>query len=217
MTNPNRAPILPHFPLELVPFPGERINLHIFEPRYRQLIHHVAETGSPFCIPAVIDRNVQELATEMRLVSIETQYEDGRMDVVVEGLGVVKTIDFFSMLIGWLYPGGPIERIQSVANGHDLNRLRIIDLVREFWGLSGVKREVPDLGELESVYSIGHYIGFTLQQEYDLLSQAEELDRQQLVISHLERMLPTVRMIEEIRKKAMMNGHFRELPTIDWA
>ena len=62
--------LLPFFPLEMVAFPGERLNLHIFEPRYRQLIHHVREEGATFCIPAVIDRQVQVVATEMKLLEI---------------------------------------------------------------------------------------------------------------------------------------------------
>ncbi len=207
---------LPHFPLELVPFPGERINLHIFEPRYRQLIHQVDQTGSTFCIPAVIDRKVQSVGTEMALIAIEKRYDDGRLDVTVEGLGVVRIIDFFPMMIGWLYPGGSVERIQSFSNGHDLNRLRIIDLVRELWQLLGVEKEVPGIKDLETVFRIGHYIGLSLQQEYDLLTLSEELDRQNSVIAHLEQMLPSVKRVEEVRRKASMNGHFRELPPADW-
>lgn len=217
MASSDREHHLPHFPLELVPFPGERINLHIFEPRYRQLIHEVDQTGSTFCIPAVIDRKVQSLGTEMALIAIKKRYDDGKLDVTVQGLGVVHTIDFFPMLIGWLYPGGSVERVQSISNGHDLNRLRIIDLVREFWQLLGVEKQVPDISDLESVFRIGHHIGLSLQQEYDLLSLSEELDRQNSVIAHIEQMLPAVRRMEEVRIKALLNGHFRELPPADWA
>ncbi|MCF8237242.1 MAG: hypothetical protein K9I85_03740 [Saprospiraceae bacterium] len=208
---------IPHFPLELVPFPGERLNLHIFEPRYRQLIHQIHQTGGSFCIPAVIDKKVQSLATEMRLIKIAQQYDDGRMDVSVEGIGIVRTIDFFPMLIGWLYPGGSIERIPSIENGHDLNRLKIIDLVRELWTLLKIDKVVPVLSELTSVYTIGHHIGLDLALEYQMLSLQEELDRQEMVIQHLEDLMPSVRELEEIRRKAGMNGHFRELPPSDWA
>lgn len=217
MPTSDRNPQLPHFPLELVPFPGERIHLHIFEPRYRQLIHEVDQSGSTFCIPSVIDRKVQPLGTEMALVAIKKRYDDGKLDVTVEGLGVVQTIDFFPMLIGWLFPGGSIEQVQSISNGHDVNRLRIMDLLREFWKLLGIEKEVPGISDLESVFRIGHHIGLTLQQEYDLLSLTEELDRQDSVIAHLEQLLPSVRRMEEVRVKARMNGHFRELPPASWA
>ncbi len=208
---------IPHFPLELVPFPGERVNLHIFEPRYRQLIHQIHQSEGTFCIPAVIEKKVQPLATEMRLLKIAHQYEDGRLDVSVEGIGVAQTIDFFPMLIGWLYPGGSIERLPSIDNGHDLNRLKIIDLVRELWTLLKIEKTVPVLSELSSVFAIGHYIGLDLALEYQLLSLQEELDRQEMVIQHLEEWMPSVREMEETKRKAGMNGHFRELPPSDWA
>lgn len=207
---------IPHFPLELVPFPGERVNLHIFEPRYRQLIHQIHQSEGTFCIPSVINKKVQPLATEMRLIKIAHQYEDGRLDVSVEGIGVARTIDFFPMLIGWLYPGGSIERLPSIDNGHDLNRLKIIDLVRELWTLLKIDKSVPVLSELSSVFTIGHYIGLNLALEYQLLSLQEELDRQEMVIQHLEEWMPSVKEMEETKRKAGMNGHFRELPSSDW-
>ncbi len=193
------------------------MNLHIFEPRYRQLIQQIDQTGGTFCIPSVIDKKVQSVVTEMKLVKIVHQYEDGKMDVTVEGVGVARTVDFFPMLIGWLFPGGSIERLPSIDNGHDLNRLKVIDLVRELWSLLQINKTVPVLSELTSVFSIGHHIGLDLPAEYQLLSLQEELDRQDMVIGHLEELLPRVREMEEIRRKAGMNGHFRELPPSDWA
>lgn len=209
--------LLPFFPLEMVAFPGERLNLHIFEPRYRQLIHHIREQGTTFCIPAVIDRQVQVVATEMKLVEVVKQYEDGRLDIRAEGIGVVETLDFFPMLIGWLFPAGEVRRVETIANGHDLNRLKIVDLVRDLCDRLGASKPVPSVSELESVFAIGHHLGFNLQQEYQLLSTPEELDRQEMVLTHLQQLMPTVVMMDEIRKKVSMNGHFREFPPADWA
>lgn len=43
-------PELPLFPLQIVVFPGETVPLHIFEPRYRQLVKDTLQTGEPFGI-----------------------------------------------------------------------------------------------------------------------------------------------------------------------
>ena len=59
---------IPIFPLEIVVFPGEQLNLHIFEPRYKQLITECFEKKKPFGIPAVIDNKLKEFGT---LISIK--------------------------------------------------------------------------------------------------------------------------------------------------
>ena len=62
--------LTPIFPLELVVYPGNDLNLHIFEPRYKQLIHDCADTKMPFGIPAVVNRAMGEFGTLMELVEI---------------------------------------------------------------------------------------------------------------------------------------------------
>ena len=54
---------IPIFPLGIVVYPGEELNLHIFEPRYKQLITDVNQSKKPFGIPAVIDNKVNEMGT----------------------------------------------------------------------------------------------------------------------------------------------------------
>ena len=44
-------------------YPGETLNLHIFEPRYKELVKECFENKKPFGIPAVINGNVAEFGT----------------------------------------------------------------------------------------------------------------------------------------------------------
>ena len=62
---------LPLFPLQLVVYPGEKLNLHIFEPRYKQLIQECQEQGTTFGIPAFIDSEIMSIGTEIELLKIE--------------------------------------------------------------------------------------------------------------------------------------------------
>ena len=84
---------LPVFPLSLVAFPGERLNLHIFEPRYKQLIQDCQDEGKTFGIPAYIDDHLNEFGTEMELTSIEKVYEDGSMDIKTRGVQVFRVLE----------------------------------------------------------------------------------------------------------------------------
>ena len=45
--------ILRMFPLNTVVFPGQRIPLHIFEPRYRDLVREVLEENAEFGIALI--------------------------------------------------------------------------------------------------------------------------------------------------------------------
>ena len=49
---------LPFFPLQSVFFPGEKVPLHIFEERYKQLINDCRKEAITFGIPVYIDDNI---------------------------------------------------------------------------------------------------------------------------------------------------------------
>ncbi|NNE25287.1 MAG: peptidase, partial [Saprospiraceae bacterium] len=62
--------IIPLFPLKLVCFPGETLNLHIFEERYKTLIQDVQRDQKNFGIPPVQNDALYPLGAEIELMSI---------------------------------------------------------------------------------------------------------------------------------------------------
>ena len=73
------------FPLELVLLPTERVPLHIFEPRYRELIGECIELESEFGLVFADENGVRELGTRARVDEVLEEFDDGRMNIVVEG------------------------------------------------------------------------------------------------------------------------------------
>ena len=67
---------IPIFPLGIVVYPGEQLNLHIFEPRYKQLINESYETKKPFGIPAVVNEKINDMGTLVQVKEISQVYED---------------------------------------------------------------------------------------------------------------------------------------------
>ncbi len=61
---------IPIFPLSTVVYPGEELHLHIFEPRYKQLIIESYNTNRPFGIPAVINNRISELGTLVEIIEM---------------------------------------------------------------------------------------------------------------------------------------------------
>jgi ATP-dependent Lon protease len=73
------------FPLGIVLLPTERVPLHIFEPRYRELIGECLELESEFGLVFADENGVRELGTRARVDEVLEEFDDGRMNIVVEG------------------------------------------------------------------------------------------------------------------------------------
>ena len=85
------------FPLPIVLLPTERVPLHIFEPRYRELIDECLETGSEFgLIFATEEGAVHEIGTRATVEEVLDQLDDGRLDIVVEGRERFKLLELTS-------------------------------------------------------------------------------------------------------------------------
>lgn len=202
---------LPLFPLRLVAFPQEDLNLHIFEPRYKELINECDEKGITFGIPAFIDDKVSVFGTELELVSIEKKYKDGEMDVKTKGKGVFKIKEFFRNVEERLYSGGEVERLELDLKGDFIKYEQILQLISELYDVLNIHKPLPELNGEFNTYKLAHLVGFSIEQEYEMLTILEERRRQSFMIQHLEQLIPSALEMEALRKKVQMNGHFKNL------
>ena len=201
---------LPLFPLQLVVFPNEELNLHIFETRYKQLIRECDHNGITFGIPASIDNKVMDFGTEIQLLKITKKNADGSMDIKTKGLGIFKIHDFFTTALNKMYAGADIERIESNMESDILLNEQILEKAEVLYDFLSIKKPLPtDLSF--KTYEIAHHIGFSIEQEYHLLTISDEKKRQQFMLDHLIKLLPVVKEMEKLRKKAEMNGHFKNV------
>ena len=207
----NMTDFLPLFPLQLVVFPGEDLNLHIFEPRYRQLVREVEEHNITFGIPAFIDGKVVEIGTEVELLEVAKRYPNGEMDIRTRGLGVFRILEFYRQAPGKLYSGADIQRFElSGGSDYPLNE-KILEFLQELFSLLNIRKELPDDPRHFQTFDVAHHAGFSIEQEYELLCLPKEQDRQLFMLAHLEQLLPTVKEVDNLRKRAQMNGHFKNI------
>ena len=85
---PEMINFIPIFPLGIVLYPGESLNLHIFEPRYKQLITECFAEKKMFGIPTVVNNQLNEMGTLAEIVEISSTYENGEMDIKTKGVKV---------------------------------------------------------------------------------------------------------------------------------
>ena len=73
------------FPLQLVLLPTERVPLHIFEPRYRELIGECLARDGEFGIVLADERGLREIGTAAGVAEVLERFPDGRLNIVAEG------------------------------------------------------------------------------------------------------------------------------------
>jgi len=205
---------LPLFPLQLVAFPGENLNLHIFEPRYKQLIREANQNRTTFGIPAYLDKKVMLYATEMKVIDVVKTYDSGEMDIKTKGVGIVKISEFYKNVPNKLYSGGDIKRLEFKSGDFDpvLNQV-IVEQVQTLFGILKIKKDIPKNKLNFSLYELAHHVGFNKDQEYEFLTILDRGERQLYMKNHLDRMIPIVEEAERLRKRVEMNGHFKgEIP-----
>lgn len=203
--------LLPMFPLQIVVFPNEDLNLHIFEPRYQELIRDCEAESLTFGIPAYIEGKLMAIGTEIQLKKIVKRYPGGESDIRSKGMGIFAIKEFFEKVPGKLYAGASIERLELDMEEAPYLNEKILERTRELFELLEIDKDLPDSAEKLAIFDIAHHIGLSLDQEYELLSIGNAQERQEFVLEHLTRLLPVVKHMEEIREKAKMNGHFRRI------
>lgn len=200
---------LPLFPLKMVVFPGEKVNLHIFEPRYKQLIRECEENGVTFGIPAFIDNKVMEFGTELELLSIEKRYANGELDIKTKGIGVFKISEYYNEAPQKLYAGADIVRLKEDESRDLESNALILESLVELFKILGVEKKLPAAANEFTTRDIAHHVGFSIEQEYDFLCIFSEKERQEYVFNHLKKLIPIVKEMERLRLKAQLNGHFK--------
>lgn len=164
-----------------------------------------------FGIPPFINNGVSTLGTEMKLVGIEKSYESGEMDIRTQALGVFRIREFFRESPGKLYAGGQVEDVADDHIGDILLQTRIKEEIQQLYDILGLRRLFLDLPTNFRVYDIAHHLGLSTEQEYQLLAAATETERQELVLEHLQQVLPILLETERLKERARLNGHFKNL------
>lgn len=205
---------LPFFPLNLVVYPGEKLNLHIFEERYRQLINECLESGQTFGIPAYIDDRLAGCGTEVRVTQLHKRHENGSMDISTQGLRVFQIETFENPLPTKLYAGGEITYFSE-----DTDLIRplpmLIQLLEKLFSLLTISVEY-DVEHAPFSFQIAHKVGLSLPDQYLLLTMKQESERQQFLVQHLQKVIPVVSEMEQTKSRIRMNGHFRNLDPLDF-
>lgn len=204
------------FPLQIVVYPGEELNLHIFEPRYKQLINDYQETKKPFGIVAIIDDKISELGTLVEVVEITKLYDNGEMDVKTRGTSVFKLLEIVKEVPDKLYGGAIVNYPKNKFTSNKDLMPKLIESILKLHQLLQVQKQFKKpVDELLS-YDVAHHTGLSLQEEYELLNLFNEVQRQEYLKQHLLKVLPIITEMEALKSRVQLNGHFKNLSSFDF-
>lgn len=206
---------LPLFPLNLVVYPMEALNLHIFEPRYRSLINECLDNGTTFGIPAFINGKLPGFGTEVKITALSKKYEDGRMDIRTEGISVFRILDFQNPMALKPYSGGLLEML-PMPEVRPFVMVGLLERVKTLYRFIDEENTFDVNKPQPYSYQIAHKIGLTLEEEYQLLKMPTEAERQGYLIQNLERIITTLQEIERTKERISMNGHFKNLDPLNF-
>ena len=208
---------IPVFPLGIVVYPGEMVNLHIFEPRYKQLVNECYTENKPFGIPTVIDNKLNEMGTLVKIIELVKVYDNGEMDIRTQGLRVFRVLEMIKTVPDKLFSGAIVNYPEN-SEGPGKRELmeKVVSAIRELHRLLNITKDFKKPDTDLVAYDIAHHAGLSLQEEYELLGLLWEEQRQEYLKRHLSRVLPIIAEMETLKVKVKLNGHFKNLSSFNF-
>jgi len=192
------------FPLQLVLLPTERVPLHIFEPRYRELIGESLERGAPFGIVYADEDGLRQIGTLATVTEVVERFDDGRLNILVEGGTRFRLLELTE---GRAFVTG---RVEPVADQHDpaepADVERALTLFARLVELTSSDVEPPDPETPELSFAIAGCFDFAPELKQELLDESSERIRLARLCELLSIAAETVERQKEIAVRAQSNG-----------
>lgn len=197
--------LLPLFPLEVVLFPGIPLPLHIFEPRYKEMIAECRANQAPFGVVRALENGIAEIGCTAEIVAVTKEYPDGRLDLIARGrerFEILETNQERAFLRAdiLVLPDEPDTARPEFTE-------RAIQLHREILALAGAVQDLSGASESGVSFHLAGSLPLDLDFKQKLLSMRSETQRIQSVALYLETILPNLQRAARVREKSGGNGH----------
>src|SRR5690606_38009826 len=209
MDLPERIPL---FPLGIVLYPGEPVPLHIFEPRYREMVRRCLEEDLPFGIVHVSEEALAAVGCTARIRRVLNRYDDGRLDIMALGEERFRIVELHRdrpYLSAEVEPFGP-ERAEPVDAAA---RERLITQHMKLLEMTGerIRPAVYEQSRWVS-FTVAQNAGLDVEQKQRLLEMESERERIDFLIPHVRALLRRAARAQRLRKLSQGDGHAEGWP-----
>ena len=192
------------FPLGIVLLPTEQLPLHIFEERYKELVDECLEQDGEFGLVYADDDGLRDLGTRAHVVEVLTRFEDGRLNILVEGgdrFRLVELTDGRSFSTGLVTP---IEDVDDSAEAAEVDEaLRLFGLLRE---VTESEVDAPERELSQLSFALAGKVELPADDKLGLLAETSERIRMELVQELLANAVLTAQRVRRAAERASTNG-----------
>lgn len=215
---------IPIFPLPLVLLPNEMLPLHIFEPRYRQMLEDVKSAGNLFGVTFFDAEEGFDSKPEIGTVGCvaeirETQMmPEGKFNILTIGLIRYRLLEYVDIGTPYLaaevafFEDEPADRAEITPLADEVFLL-FERIAKAAFRLSGNRGRFPDVPRAEpEQLSFLVTAAFNLDNElkYHLLEMASTSERLDKLRGILLQAVDQMEESAEIFKTAQTNGHSKK-------
>jgi ATP-dependent Lon protease len=192
------------FPLGLVLLPAEQVPLHIFEPRYRELIGESLEEETPFGVVYADEDGLRQVGTLATVTEVTERFADGRLNVVVEGGARFRLLELTE---GRSFVTGRVEPVDDQHDPAEPNDVgRALELFARLVELTASEIEAPPAELPELSFAIAGCFDFSPDLKQELLDESSERVRLTRLCELLTIAAETVERQREVAARAQTNG-----------
>lgn len=192
------------FPLGTVLVPSERLPLHIFEPRYRELVAECLARSVEFGLIYQDDVGQKSVGTRAGVVEVLERFPDGRLNIMVAGGGrfrILEPTEGRSFSTAW---------VEDIPDADDAPSPQELAACMEAFGriLSLMGGDAPDLDGAQDApsFAIAAHLGLPPDLKQELLEIDSERQRVLRITEALLGPVSAELEAQEITRRAGTNG-----------
>ena len=191
----------------MVLLPGTALPLHIFEPRYKEMIAECRADNKAFGIVRAVEDGIAEVGCTAGITAVTKEYPDGRLDLVAEGRQRFEVMELneersFLRAEVLMIP-------EELAPPVEADKIRAIELHRQILTLAGAVQDLSAADDTLLSFHLAGSLPLDLDFKQKLLATRSERERMPILAEYLEQLLPNLQRAARVREKAGGNGHAR--------
>lgn len=197
--------LLALFPLDLVLFPGAPLPLHIFEPRYKEMVNECLEHKKVFGMVRARENAVSEVGCTAIVLKVNKQYEDGRLDISTEGKQRFSIVSlnhdraFLQAEVTWFDDDEAATLAAAEAE-------TAVQLHQQLFEVIGQETEIAKNAPSLS-FQLAHELPVDLDFKQAILEMKSEAERLETLVEYYRATIPKMERTVRAREKASGNGH----------
>ncbi len=194
------------FPLDVVLLPGAPLPLHIFEPRYKEMIAESLEKNIAFGIVRAQQDSVAEIGCTAEISEVVKKYEDGRLDIVTEGL---KRFQITGLDQERTFLRGEVDYFEDDEErpAPKPEAEKLIQLHEELLAVAGAEATGIEADDPQLSFHLAGSMPLDLDFKQNLLGMRSESQRVAAMVEYYTLLVPRLKRTLFVKEKSKGNGH----------